>query len=60
MAKIIAFKDVRQWTALATGTLALTPLVIEVLEDFKGASIGCACGPGPRRSRRCRRADVEQ
>jgi len=37
MTKRIAFKDVNQETALATGTLSLTPLVIEGLEDFKGS-----------------------
>ncbi len=37
MTKRIAFKDVNQGTALATGTLALTPLVIEGLEEFKGS-----------------------
>ena len=35
MTKNIAFKDVNQGTAL--GTLPLTPLVIEGLEDFKGS-----------------------
>jgi hypothetical protein len=35
MTKNIAFKDVNQETAL--GTLPLTPLVIEGLEDFKGS-----------------------
>ena len=37
MTKHIAFKDVNQGTALVTGTLPLTPLVIEGLEDFKGS-----------------------
>jgi putative transposase len=37
MTKRIAFKDVNQETAPATGTLALTPLVIEGLEDLKGS-----------------------
>ena len=37
MTKNIAFKDVNQGTALVTGTLPLTPLVIEGLEDFKGS-----------------------
>jgi len=37
MMKRIAIEDVNQGTALATGTLALTPLVIEGLEDFKGS-----------------------
>src|SRR5450830_1777155 len=37
MTKNIAFKEVNQGTALVTGTLPLTPLVIEGLEDFKGS-----------------------
>ena len=37
MTKGIAFKDVHQGTRLLTGTLPLTPLVIEGLEDFKGS-----------------------
>ncbi len=37
MTKGIAFKDVHQGTRLVTGTLPLTPLVIEGLEDFKGS-----------------------
>jgi hypothetical protein len=37
MTKNIAFKDVNQGTELVTGTLPLTPLVIEGLEDFKGS-----------------------
>ena len=37
MTKNIAFEDVNQGTALVTGTLPLTPLVIEGLEDFKGS-----------------------
>jgi len=37
MTKNIAFKDVNQGKALVTGTLPLTPLVIEGLEDFKGS-----------------------
>ena len=37
MTKNIAFKDVNQGTAL--GTLPLTPLVIEGLEDFKGREL---------------------
>jgi putative transposase len=37
MMKRIALKEVDQGTALATGTLGLTPLVIEGLEDFKGS-----------------------
>jgi len=37
MTKGIAFKDVHQGTRLVTGTLSLTPLVIEGLEDFKGS-----------------------
>lgn len=37
MTKRIAFKDVNQGAALATGTLPLPPLVIEGLEEFKGS-----------------------
>src|SRR5215471_19819560 len=37
MTKHIERKTVNQGTALATGTLALPPLVIEGLEDFKGS-----------------------
>jgi hypothetical protein len=35
--KHIELKKVNQETALATGTLALPPLVIEGLEEFKGS-----------------------
>ena len=37
MTKDIAFKDVYQGPAAGTGSLALTPLVFEGLEDFKGS-----------------------
>ena len=37
MTKRIELKTMNQGTALATGTLALPPLVIEGLEDFKGS-----------------------
>ena len=37
MTKHIELKTINQGTALATGTLALPPLVIEGLEDFKGS-----------------------
>src|SRR5258707_4533231 len=37
MTKRIGLKTMNQGTALATGTLALTPLVIEGLEEFKGS-----------------------
>ena len=37
MTKHIELKAVNQGTALATGTLALPPLVIEGLEEFKGS-----------------------
>jgi len=37
MTKHIELKKVNQETALATGTLALPPLVIEGLEEFKGS-----------------------
>ena len=37
MTKHIGLKTLNQGTALATGTLALTPLVIEGLEEFKGS-----------------------
>src|SRR5258705_12338154 len=37
MTKRIGLKAMNQGTALATGTLALTPLVIEGLEEFKGS-----------------------
>jgi hypothetical protein len=36
MMKHIELKTVNQGTALATGALALPPLVIEGLEEFKG------------------------
>ena len=36
MTKHIGLKTMNQGTALATGTLALPPLVIEGLEEFKG------------------------
>ena len=52
MTKHIELKKVNQETALATGTLALPPLVIEGLEEFKGSFDVCACMPGPRQSRR--------
>ena len=37
MTKHTALKGMNQGTALATGTLALPPLVIEGLEEFKGS-----------------------
>src|SRR3989442_14981356 len=37
MTKHIELKRFNQGTALATGTLALPPLVIEGLEEFKGS-----------------------
>jgi hypothetical protein len=37
MTKHIELKRLNQATALATGTLALPPLVIEGLEEFKGS-----------------------
>src|SRR5258708_11982614 len=37
MTKHIELKRLNQGTALATGTLALPPLVIEGLEEFKGS-----------------------
>jgi hypothetical protein len=37
MTQPIALKTVNQGTAVETGTLALPPLVIEGLEDFKGS-----------------------
>jgi hypothetical protein len=37
MTKYIGLKAMNQGTALARGTLALTPLVIEGLEEFKGS-----------------------
>ena len=37
MTKHIELKKFNQGTALATGTLALPPLVIEGLEEFKGS-----------------------
>ncbi len=37
MTKHIGLKTMNQVTALATGTLALPPLVIEGLEEFKGS-----------------------
>ena len=37
MTKDIALKAMNQGTVLVTGTLALPPLVIEGLEDFKGS-----------------------
>ena len=37
MTKHIELKAANQGTALATGTLALPPLVIEGLEEFKGS-----------------------
>src|ERR1035437_10563702 len=37
MTKHIGLKTLNQGTALAMGTLALTPLVIEGLEEFKGS-----------------------
>ena len=37
MTKHIGLKTMNQGMALATGTLALTPLVIEGLEEFKGS-----------------------
>jgi hypothetical protein len=37
MTKHIGLKTMNQGTALATGMLALPPLVIEGLEEFKGS-----------------------
>jgi hypothetical protein len=37
MTKSTAFEDVNQGTTLATGTLPLTPLVIEGLAEFQGS-----------------------
>jgi len=37
MTKHIGLKTMNQGTALASGTLALSPLVIEGLEEFKGS-----------------------
>jgi hypothetical protein len=37
MTKHIGLKTMNQVTALATGTLALPPLVIEGLDEFKGS-----------------------
>ena len=37
MTKHIGLKTLNQGAGLATGTLALTPLMIEGLEDFKGS-----------------------
>jgi hypothetical protein len=37
MTKSTSFKDVNQGTTLATGTLPLTPLVIEGLAKFQGS-----------------------
>jgi hypothetical protein len=37
MTKHVELKAVNQGTALGTGTLALPPLVIEGLEEFKGS-----------------------
>src|SRR2546430_16106960 len=37
MTKHIELKRLNQGTALATGTLALPPLVLEGLEEFKGS-----------------------
>ncbi len=44
MRKHIGLKAMHQGTALATGTLALTPLVIEGLEEFKAVPAGWDCG----------------
>ena len=41
MTKHVELQAVNQGTALATGTLALPPVVIEGLEEFKGCSTFC-------------------
>lgn len=55
MTKHIKLKTVNQGTALATGTPALPPLVIEGLEEFKGSFDRLCLQAGTAPSRRCLR-----
>ena len=55
MTKHIELKAVNQGTALATSTLALPPLVIEGLEEFKGSFDRLCLQAGLRPLRRCLR-----
>jgi hypothetical protein len=55
MTKHIGLKTMNQGTALAMGTLALPPLVIEGLEEFKGSFDRLCLQAGTWQSRRCLR-----
>lgn len=55
MTKHIGLKTMNQGMALATGTLALTPLVIEGLEEFKGSFDRLCLQAGTSAMRRCLR-----
>ena len=46
MTKHIGLKTMNQGTALAMGTLALRPLVIEGLRSSRVVSTACACRSG--------------
>ena len=60
MTKHIGLKTTNQETALATGTLALTPLVIEGLEEFKGSFYRLCLQAGTAAIEAMLAADAEQ
>ena len=60
MTKHIGLKTMNQGTALATGTLALPPLVIEGLEEFKGSFDRLCLQAGTAAIEAMLVADVEQ
>ena len=53
MTKHIGLQTMNRGTALATGTLALPPLVIEGLEEFKGSFDRLCLQAGGRALRYC-------
>src|SRR5450830_733952 len=60
MTKHIGLKTMNQVTALATGTLALPPFVIEGLEEFKGSFDRLCLQAGPATIEAMLAADAEQ